>query len=127
MQDSTAANGVVSKKPSTQLRCSFCNKEHNDVRKLIAGPTANICDECVSVCAEIIADESRFAKPDGPMEGVDPSIPPARDSIATITCALCGLPMLVDEGLVIQNRGILCAGCVGEVEAAIAERGSRSE
>jgi ATP-dependent Clp protease ATP-binding subunit ClpX len=29
------------------LRCSFCNKDQNDVRKLIAGPTVFICDECV--------------------------------------------------------------------------------
>src|SRR6476661_1174477 len=31
------------------LRCSFCNKDQNDVRKLIAGPTVFICDECVAV------------------------------------------------------------------------------
>ena len=42
------------------LRCSFCNKDQNDVRKLIAGPTVFICDECVEVCNDIIADDSRF-------------------------------------------------------------------
>jgi ATP-dependent Clp protease ATP-binding subunit ClpX len=40
------------------LRCSFCNKDQNDVRKLIAGPTVFICDECVDVCNDIIADDS---------------------------------------------------------------------
>ena len=39
------------------LRCSFCNKDQNDVRKLIAGPTVFICDECVDVCNDIIADD----------------------------------------------------------------------
>jgi len=39
------------------LRCSFCNKSQNDVRKLIAGPTVFICDECVRVCNDIIADD----------------------------------------------------------------------
>ncbi|MBN2370017.1 MAG: ATP-dependent Clp protease ATP-binding subunit ClpX [Vicinamibacteria bacterium] len=39
------------------LRCSFCNKDQNDVRKLIAGPTVYICDECVEVCNDIIADD----------------------------------------------------------------------
>jgi ATP-dependent Clp protease ATP-binding subunit ClpX len=39
------------------LRCSFCNKSQNDVRKLIAGPTVFICDECVRVCNEIIDDD----------------------------------------------------------------------
>ena len=42
------------------LRCSFCNKDQNDVRKLIAGPTVFICDECVEVCNDIIADDGRF-------------------------------------------------------------------
>ena len=41
------------------LRCSFCNKNQNDVRKLIAGPTVFICDECVDVCIDIIADDKR--------------------------------------------------------------------
>ncbi len=41
------------------LRCSFCNKDQNDVRKLIAGPTVFICDECVDVCNDIISDDRR--------------------------------------------------------------------
>ena len=43
------------------LRCSFCNKNQNDVRKLIAGPTVFICDECVDVCNDIIADDNKPA------------------------------------------------------------------
>jgi len=39
------------------LRCSFCSKSQNEVKKLIAGPTVYICDECVDVCIEIIADD----------------------------------------------------------------------
>ncbi len=39
------------------LRCSFCNKSQGDVRKLIAGPTVFICDECVRVCNDIIDDD----------------------------------------------------------------------
>ena len=42
------------------LRCSFCNKDQNDVRKLIAGPTVFICDECVEVCNDIIADDNKL-------------------------------------------------------------------
>jgi ATP-dependent Clp protease ATP-binding subunit ClpX len=45
------------------LRCSFCNKDQNDVRKLIAGPTVFICDECVDVCNDIIADDRRTESP----------------------------------------------------------------
>ncbi len=40
------------------LRCSFCNKSQNDVRKLIAGPTVFICDECVAVCQDIIEEDT---------------------------------------------------------------------
>lgn len=42
------------------LRCSFCNKTQDQVRKLIAGPKAKgvyICDECIDICSEIIAEE----------------------------------------------------------------------
>ena len=41
-----------------KLRCSFCNKTQDQVRKLIAGPNGTyICDECVSVCDEILNEE----------------------------------------------------------------------
>ena len=44
-----------------ELRCSFCAKPKEDVRKLIAGPLVFICDECVQVCVDIIKDDERFA------------------------------------------------------------------
>ena len=39
------------------LKCSFCGKGQKEVRKLIAGPTVYICDECVSLCNEIMAED----------------------------------------------------------------------
>src|SRR5262245_1059053 len=45
------------------LRCSFCNKDQPDVKKLIAGPTVYICDECVDICLDIIAEEKDTADP----------------------------------------------------------------
>src|SRR5580693_4050808 len=41
------------------LYCSFCGKSQREVRKLIAGPTVFICDECVELCRDIIGDESK--------------------------------------------------------------------
>ena len=39
------------------LRCSFCGKSQHEVKKLIAGPTVYICNECVEVCLDIIAED----------------------------------------------------------------------
>jgi len=47
------------------LKCSFCNKSQRDVRKLIAGPTVYICDECVDICLDIIAEERESEEHDG--------------------------------------------------------------
>jgi len=41
------------------LYCSFCGKSQHEVRKLIAGPTVFICDECVDLCTDIIREESK--------------------------------------------------------------------
>src|SRR5690606_549355 len=39
------------------LVCSFCNRTQEEVRKLIAGPSVYICDECIDLCNDIIAEE----------------------------------------------------------------------
>ena len=43
------------------LYCSFCGKSQHEVRKLIAGPTVFICDECVELCMDIIREENKSA------------------------------------------------------------------
>ena len=40
------------------LYCSFCGKSQHEVRKLIAGPSVFVCDECVELCNEIIREEA---------------------------------------------------------------------
>ncbi len=44
------------------LYCSFCGKSQHEVRKLIAGPTVFICDECVELCMDIIREETKSAE-----------------------------------------------------------------
>jgi ATP-dependent Clp protease ATP-binding subunit ClpX len=44
------------------LYCSFCGKSQHEVRKLIAGPTVFICDECVELCMDIIREEAKSSK-----------------------------------------------------------------
>lgn len=48
------------------LRCSFCNKSQREVKKLIAGPTVFICDECVDVCLDIIAEDRMLERKEQP-------------------------------------------------------------
>jgi ATP-dependent Clp protease ATP-binding subunit ClpX len=47
----------MAKKDEEVLKCSFCGKGQEEVKKLIAGPTVYICNECIELCNEIIADE----------------------------------------------------------------------
>ncbi|MFZ2198817.1 MAG: ATP-dependent Clp protease ATP-binding subunit ClpX [Thermodesulfovibrionales bacterium] len=47
----------MAKKDEEALKCSFCGKGQDEVKKLIAGPTVYICNECIELCNEIIADE----------------------------------------------------------------------
>ena len=47
----------MNKKGSSYLTCSFCNKGQDEVRKLVAGPMVYICDECIELCNDIIAEE----------------------------------------------------------------------
>src|SRR6202048_2454506 len=49
-------NGGETKKP---LHCTFCGKSQHEVRKLIAGPTVFICDECIELCMDIIGEENK--------------------------------------------------------------------
>src|SRR5215472_5613192 len=50
------------------LSCSFCGKSQREVKKLIAGPTVYICDECIRLCNDIIAEEKLKDHSLGPTE-----------------------------------------------------------
>lgn len=95
--------------PAGELRCSFCNKSQRFVKRLIAGPNrVHICDECVDICLGVLND--------GPEQEALPHV-------ATVhACSLCSLPVAVAESLVIGARGMLCPGCVGEIQASLAAR-----
>jgi hypothetical protein len=99
-------------------RCSFCGKGQAEVRKLIAGPTAFICNECTAVAATIMRGDQelsaremwpRFEEPADRRPGV-------------VRCRMCGLQLPANEALIIHERGFLCAGCCGEIEASLARQ-----
>ena len=50
---------MTEEKKEKTLLCSFCGKNQNEVKKLIAGPSVFICDECVDLCNDIIKEESK--------------------------------------------------------------------
>ena len=52
-------SGSNGKESKNTLYCSFCGKSQHEVRKLIAGPTVFICDECVELCMDIIREETK--------------------------------------------------------------------
>lgn len=56
-KDNTTESGKL-------LFCSFCGKNQNEVRRLIAGPSVYICDECVDLCNDIISEEAQAVEPE---------------------------------------------------------------
>jgi hypothetical protein len=107
-----------SAEPHVILRCSFCNKSQHDVRRLIAGPNSvHICDECLDICLAIVSEDREHI-------GGDPLEQSSSGTAAAIpgACALCGLPTSSDQALLVHKRGMVCAGCVREIETALTER-----
>ena len=94
------------------VRCSFCNRWQHDVDELIAGPGVFICDECVDVCNDVLADAKRHLTSAGaPPRSEEPITWPN-----SIECALCHAAVRMGEGVVIgDNRGTLCVDCVSSV------------
>jgi len=68
----------VDPRKDNRLRCSFCGKTQREVRKLIAGPSVYICDECVNLCKEIIDEEEGGVAPASPYVNVS-TLPKPRE------------------------------------------------
>jgi ClpX C4-type zinc finger protein len=124
-RDSHRVAAVTSE--AVRLLCSFCNKDQNDVTKLIAGPkNVFICSECVEICNDMIADDRRFTKQaggpvireDDQLEGLLPDAETVMPWPETIQCALCQASVQLDEGVLVPGRGTLCTSCVEAVAAA---------
>ncbi|MBI3975863.1 MAG: ATP-dependent Clp protease ATP-binding subunit ClpX, partial [Armatimonadetes bacterium] len=63
-----------------KLKCSFCGKSQEQVRKLVAGPGVYICDECIELCNEIVEEE---------LAGEDVAVPRATPKPKEIYDILC--------------------------------------
>jgi ClpX C4-type zinc finger protein len=96
--------------PTEKDACSFCRKTTDRVQHMIAGPGVMICDECVDLCNDVIAEESKAKAA-------------ARGSMARLPdlrCGLCHLPVNLDTGSVfVPDRGALCSACVGALRSVL--------
>ncbi|PSP18880.1 MAG: ATP-dependent Clp protease ATP-binding subunit ClpX [Cyanobacteria bacterium QS_8_64_29] len=79
-------------KQDTHLKCSFCGKSQEQVRKLIAGPGVYICDECVELCNEILDDELADSPGQAPQPVPSPEQGPSQSGNSAAPLSLSELP-----------------------------------
>jgi ATP-dependent Clp protease ATP-binding subunit ClpX len=132
-QKTTGKDGKDGDKP---LYCSFCGKSQHEVKKLIAGPSVFICDECIDLCADIVQDEveeeARVAR-----EGL-PTPREIRDSLdeyvigqeaakKILAVAVYNhykrlrLPSAKDDGVELSKSNILLIGPTGSGKTLLAQ------
>jgi ATP-dependent Clp protease ATP-binding subunit ClpX len=80
----------ATKNYDSHLKCSFCGKSQEQVRKLIAGPGVYICDECVELCNEILDEE--LLDPNGPMPHPPTKTDPPRKRRESVPMNLSQMP-----------------------------------
>jgi len=121
---------------SDDLMCSFCGKSQDEVKKLIAGPSVYICDECIQLCNEIIAEEytqeseedssSRLLKPAEIKETLDQYVIEQEKAKKTLSVAVHNhykrIGTKVDmEGVEIEKSNILLIGPTGSGKTLLAQ------
>src|SRR5438105_6712129 len=102
------------------LSCSFCGKGQREVRKLIAGPTVYICDECIKLCNDIIAEESEREENRSavasPKDGHDHG---------DLSCSFCGKGYGEVRKLIAGPTVYICDECIELCNGIIAEEFER--
>ena len=83
--------------------CSFCGKEQHEVKKLVAGLSVFICDECVELCSGIIAEERDRAPDEAPVK-------------TERLCGICMEPRETDELVFLPHAAYLCATCLDDIQ-----------
>ena len=103
------------------LRCSFCGKSQDEVRKLIAGPAVMICDECVEVCVDVIFDDAVQPADKDPQERERWRAIAAKVAVKpeSSICSLCGTAG--HDMLSIGSRGLLCGDCADAIEDVLSQ------
>ena len=95
------------------MYCSFCGKSRDEVRKLIAGPTVYICDECIDLCNDIIAEEGDRR------EALQGTASAASYLSLAEWCRACRRPRAAPELVAVPDVGHVCHRCVDAIRAAV--------
>ena len=106
------ASGGASGRPI--LDCSFCGRTQKQVTKLIAGPSAYICDGCVALAGDVIASGEPAATPLATVVSI------AAD-VADAACCFCGKPRPQVPGLAAAGQSRICTECLSLCREIIAE------
>src|SRR5438046_4844919 len=91
------------------LYCSFCGKSQHEVRKLIAGPSVFICDECIELCNDIIREESAADKGGKPAKA---ELPTPREMGFGGRAAPVGGAFLAGEGVAQRGAHAMKTACL---------------
>ena len=102
---------------SKLLICSFCGKNQDEVRKLIAGHSVHICNECVDMCDDILTKETGDDAEGAPKAQDDPS--------AERLCGICMEPRETDELVFLPHAAYMCAGCLEEIQIVRDKHGDK--
>jgi ATP-dependent protease Clp ATPase subunit len=95
--------------PADPENCSFCEKSQPQVKLIITGSKGNICDGCVDICLDVIAEyhEEHF-----------PEKVVAFDAPARRICSLCEGVVRKSEYRVVGNEKTVCRGCITRLREA---------
>jgi hypothetical protein len=91
------------------LTCSFCGKSQNEVRKLVAGPSGHICDECIELCKKILVEEADT----GSERNSKSAKPTSRENRL---CGICMEERESDELIFLPHAAYMCAGCLEDIQ-----------
>ena len=118
------------------LYCSFCGKSQHEVKKLIAGPSVFICDECIELCTDIVQDEVEEA-----VKAIKEGLPTPREIRETLDEYVIGqepakkilavavynhykrlrMPSAKDDGVELSKSNILLIGPTGSGKTLLAQ------
>ena len=100
--------------PGMMLKCSFCGKHQKQVRKLIAGPGAYICNECIEKAGQVIATGEVAATALSAIKSL------GADATA-VKCSFCGKRRHQVSGMAAAAGGTICAECLALCNEIITE------